>query len=93
MLSDGASVALREMLTSENVGIAIYPDQEISMPTLKVEMYEGRTIEQKRAFAEKVTVLVIETLGGTPEGVQVIFDEIKKENWATGGKLASDPKA
>ena len=62
------------------------------MPTLKVEMYEGRTNEQKRAFAEKVTVLASETLGGAPEAVQVIFDEIKKENWATGGKLASDPK-
>ena len=33
------------------------------MPTLKVELYEGHTIEQKRAFAEKVTVLVSETLG------------------------------
>lgn len=63
------------------------------MPTLKVEMYEGRTIEQKRAFAQKVTVLVAETLGGSADTVQVIFDEIKRENWATGGKLASDPKA
>ena len=62
------------------------------MPTVKVEMYEGRTMEQKRAFAEKVTALVSETLGGAPETVQVIFDEIKRENWATGGKLASDPK-
>ena len=62
------------------------------MPTLKVQMYEGHTIEQQRAFAEKVTALVAETLGGAPETVQVIFDEIKRENWATGGKLASDQK-
>ena len=62
------------------------------MPTLKVAMYEGRTMAQKRAFAEKVTALVSETLGGAPETVQVIFDEINRENWATGGKLASDPK-
>ena len=39
------------------------------MPTLKVEMYEGRTMAQKRAFAEKVTALVAETLGGAPEAV------------------------
>ena len=43
--------------------------EERTMPTLKVEMYEGRTIEQKRAFAEKVTALVSETLGGAPEAV------------------------
>ena len=62
------------------------------MPALKVDMREGRTIKQKRAFAEQVTVLVSETLRGAPEAVQVIFDEIKMESWATGGKLASDPK-
>ena len=39
------------------------------MPALKVDMCEGRTIEQKRAFAEQVTALVSETLGGASEPV------------------------
>ena len=43
--------------------------EERIVPTLKVQMYEGHTIEQKRAFAEKVTALVSETLGGAPEAV------------------------
>ena len=62
------------------------------MPTLNVQMYEGRTVEQKRAFAEAVTKVVCDTLGGTPESVQVVFTDVKRENWATGGKLASDPR-
>ncbi len=60
------------------------------MPTITIQMLEGRTIEQKREFAEAVTDLAAKTLKCNPTSVHVIFDEIPKENWATGGKLWSD---
>jgi 4-oxalocrotonate tautomerase len=62
-----------------------------TMPTINIQLFEGRTLEQKRAFAEAVTKVTVETLGGTAAGVQVIFTDVKRENWATGGRLASDP--
>jgi 4-oxalocrotonate tautomerase len=30
------------------------------------------------------------TLGCTPDAVQIILTDIKKENWAEAGKLSSD---
>ncbi len=61
------------------------------MPTINVQLFEGRTAEQKRAFVEAVTKVTVDTLGGSLSGVDIIFTDVKRENWATGGRLASDP--
>jgi 4-oxalocrotonate tautomerase len=61
------------------------------MPTINVQMFEGRTIEQKRAFVKALTEASCASLGCKPESVDVVIQEVKKENWATGGKLWSDP--
>ncbi|MGH2459610.1 MAG: tautomerase family protein [Chloroflexota bacterium] len=60
------------------------------MPVVVVKLYEGRTIEQKRAAAQAITQIVVETLKTTAEHTQVIFEDVKKSDWATAGKLASD---
>ena len=60
------------------------------MPMIRVEMYEGRTVDQKRALAEKLTEAFVETCGGTPAAVQIVISDIAKEDWATGGALAAD---
>lgn len=62
------------------------------MPMIRIEMFEGRTIEQKRACAKAVTQAFIETCGGTPESVSVIFTDVAKQDWANAGRLYSDPK-
>ena len=63
------------------------------MPIYRVEMLEGRTSEQKKKLAEAITRVSVEILGGQPDSVNVIINEIKRENWATGGKLWSEPRA
>ena len=63
------------------------------MPIYRVEMLEGRTSEQKKKLAEAITRVSVEILGGQPDSVNVIISEIKRENWATGGKLWSEPRA
>ena len=63
------------------------------MPTFHVEMFEGRTPEQKKALVEKVTQAAVDALGSSPESVDVIITEISKSNWATGGKLWSEPRS
>lgn len=60
------------------------------MPMIRIEMFEGRSEEQKRACAEAVTKAWAETCNGKPESVHVIFVDVSKSNWATGGKLMSD---
>ena len=62
------------------------------MPTFNVQMFEGRTIEQKRAFVEAVTRVTCETLDCGPESVDIIITDIRRENWATAGVLWLDKK-
>jgi 4-oxalocrotonate tautomerase len=60
------------------------------MPTFNVQMFEGRTVEQKRKFIEAVTRVTCETLNCGPESVDIIITDVKRENWATAGTLWSD---
>jgi len=55
-------------------------------------MLEGRTVEQKKKLAEAITRVSVEILGGAPDAVDIIISDIKRENWATGGKLWSEPR-
>ncbi len=61
------------------------------MPTIHVELFAGRTVEQKRALAAALTEACVKTLGGSADGVDVIFTDVQRHDWATGGRLWSDP--
>ena len=63
------------------------------MPTYHVEMMEGRTIEQKKKLVAEITRVSVEILGGEAGSVDIIITDIKRENWATGGKLWSEPRS
>jgi 4-oxalocrotonate tautomerase len=59
------------------------------MPTLRVELFEGRTSEQKAALAKELTDACVRVLGGSPGGIDIVFYDIKRSDWATGGQLWS----
>ena len=59
------------------------------MPVVTVEMWEGRTLEQKKQLAEGITSSFVK-IGMPEEAVQVIIKDNPKHNWAIGGKLASE---
>lgn len=61
------------------------------MPTINVQMFEGRSAEQKRDFVQAVTEAACRTLGCQPSSVDIIIQDVSRENWATGGKLWSEP--
>lgn len=63
------------------------------MPTIRVEMFEGRTPEQKRALVAAITDACVRTIGASPESVDILLYDIGKQNWATGGTLWSDKAA
>lgn len=60
------------------------------MPTIKVELFAGRTVEQKRALAQALTEATVRTLGTPADSVDVMFFDIQRQDWATGGVLWSD---
>jgi 4-oxalocrotonate tautomerase len=62
------------------------------MPVVHIEMLSGRTREQKMELAAAVTRDVSEIAKCMPESVQIIFSEVDRDDWATGGRLASDPQ-
>ncbi len=62
------------------------------MPTYHVEMMEGRTLEQKKKLVAEITRVSVDILGGVADSVDVIITDIKPGNWATGGKLWSEPR-
>lgn len=63
------------------------------MPTYHIEMLEGRTIEQKKKLVEAITRVTVEVLGGTPDAVDILITDVKRENWATGGILWTKPRS
>ncbi len=66
--------------------------KEPLMPTYHIEMFAGRTHEQKKKLVEEITRVTVEVLGGSPDSVDIIISDIARENWATGGKLWSQPR-
>ena len=63
------------------------------MPTIRVELFAGRTVEQKRALAAALTEATVQTLGGSADGIDVLFFDIERHDWATGGQLWADKTA
>jgi 4-oxalocrotonate tautomerase len=59
------------------------------MPTIRIELFEGRSVEQKAALAQEITAACVRVLGGNPGGVDVLFHDMKRSDWATGGVLWS----
>ena len=62
------------------------------MPMIRVELLKGRLIEQKREFAEVVTREAVRILKCTPDAVDVVFADVERHDWATGGQLVADKK-
>jgi 4-oxalocrotonate tautomerase len=56
------------------------------LPLITVSLYPGRSEEQKRLFAEKITNLAVKIIKTKPEHVIVVFDENPKNNWYLAGK-------
>ncbi len=62
------------------------------MPCVQITLLEGRTAEQKRKVAERVTQVLTEEIGAPAEGVVITFVEVAKDCYARGGVLMLDRK-
>lgn len=62
------------------------------MPYVNIYMFEGRTVDQKREMADKITNVISEVGKVPQESVHILFIDLPKTNIAKGGILQSDKK-
>lgn len=60
------------------------------MPIVRVEFFEGRSVEKKRELVQGITETVARACQVDADGVHVLLDETARDNWARGALLNSD---
>ena len=59
------------------------------MPFVRIDLWKGRGKEKKKELIKKVTSAVVDAIDCPIEAVQVIINEVEKDNWGIGGVPAS----
>jgi 4-oxalocrotonate tautomerase len=60
------------------------------MPIVHIEMWPGRTQEQKAELAKVLTEAMVSIVHTPAQEVIVVFQEVAKSNWAKAGQIASE---
>lgn len=60
------------------------------MPFVTVHMWEGRSVDQKRALTRAITEAMVEHAGAKRDALHVVISEYPMENWARAGVLGID---
>ena len=63
------------------------------MPVVTVQLFSGRSHEQKRSLVAAITRAMVELADADPTGLHVVLQEIPPENWGRAGVLGSDRPA
>ena len=58
------------------------------MPVVIVEMFEGRTVEQKEKLIHGITK-AFEEIGTKAESLNIVMHDVPKSNWGSKGQQAS----
>jgi 4-oxalocrotonate tautomerase len=64
--------------------------EDIEMPDVHISWLEGRTTDQKRKVAERITQVLLEEAGAKPESTHIVFIDIPHTDFASGGMLVAD---
>ena len=62
------------------------------MPHVQITMLKGRTLEQKRKLAARVTDALAEECGAKREAISIAIVDVTKEDFAIAGTLVADRK-
>jgi 4-oxalocrotonate tautomerase len=60
------------------------------MPVVQITLLQGRTADQKRKLAARVTDALVEECGAARDAVIITLVEVTREDYAHGGTLLSD---
>jgi 4-oxalocrotonate tautomerase family enzyme len=64
--------------------------KEVELPFVVVEMWKGRSVDQKRQLIRAITDAMIDHAGCNPDHLHVVIHETAKENWGRAGVLSAD---
>ncbi|MBI4195111.1 MAG: tautomerase family protein [Betaproteobacteria bacterium] len=60
------------------------------MPVVTVQMWTGRSVEQKRKLVAAITDAMVEHAGCKPDHLHVIIQDVPKDSWGRAGRLGID---
>lgn len=60
------------------------------MPIVRIDMIEGRTVEQKRRIVQEITDTLMRVAGAKAEDVRIVIVDHPRHNLASGGELLSE---
>jgi 4-oxalocrotonate tautomerase len=60
------------------------------MPFVMIDWLEGRSPEQRREIAKRITQAISEIAKVDPEAVRIFFTEHPKDHYSIGGELLSE---
>lgn len=61
------------------------------MPIIRVEMFKGRSAEQKKKIAkELIDGFIRGAGGGQPEAFHIVFTDVDKKDWAMGYDMMNE---
>jgi 4-oxalocrotonate tautomerase len=64
--------------------------EDSKMPDVHISWLGGRTTDQKRKVAERITQVLSEEAGVRPESTHIVFVDIPQTDFASGGVLVAD---
>jgi 4-oxalocrotonate tautomerase family enzyme len=60
------------------------------MPVVTVELWPGRSVNQKRRLVAAITEAMVEHVGAGSEHLHVIIHDVAKDSWGRDGRLGID---
>ncbi|MCF8466989.1 MAG: 2-hydroxymuconate tautomerase family protein [Sneathiella sp.] len=60
------------------------------MPIVRIDMFEGRDRKTKQELVKSITAEMVRITGCGEASVNIVINDVAKDNWGMGGELASD---
>jgi 4-oxalocrotonate tautomerase family enzyme len=60
------------------------------MPVVTVQLWTGRTVNQKRRLVAAITEAMVQHADSTPDHLHVIIQDVPRESWGRAGRLSID---
>ena len=62
------------------------------MPIVRINMFPGRSEEQKERLAETIAQAMHDIAGSNKAGVHVVFEEVEVGDWYQGGRMLGEDR-
>lgn len=66
---------------------------ESQVPIVTIQLFTGRTREQKLRTARAISDALVDHANATPDTVHVIFRDVERDDWLQSKDLAGTPRS